>query len=375
MAFQGKPDAVKKNVWLATLLIATGWMGIGVSFGADIGEWSKMKGITPRRYVCSKTEDPPTIDGALNDDVWLNVPSTELFADIQGTGHTHPRYKTSVKMLWDDNNFYVAAQLQEPNVWATVTQRDAVIFQDNDFEVFIDPDGDNHDYYEFEINALNTLWDLLLDKPYKDGGKARNEWDLAGIVTAVQIQGSLNDPKDRDMGWTVEMAFPWKSLAEKAHRSCPPQEGDQWRVDFSRVEWHTTVKDGQYTKIPGRREDNWVWSPIGVVDMHRPEMWGYVQFTTAAPGKGKPVADLTEYGRSYLYQAYYAQRAFLAKNKRYALTIDELGLEKDFNPRHLAWPLTLQGLPDGGYRAMAEIRVPGGTERWYIRQDSKLWSE
>ena len=51
----------------------------------------------------------------------------------------------------------------------TLTEHDSVIFQDNDFEVFIDPDGDNHNYYEIEINALNTEWDLRLPKPYRDG--------------------------------------------------------------------------------------------------------------------------------------------------------------------------------------------------------------
>ena len=43
--------------------------------------------------------------------------------------------------------------------------------------MFIDPDGDNHLYYEFEINALNTVWDLLLPKPYRDGGPALNGWE------------------------------------------------------------------------------------------------------------------------------------------------------------------------------------------------------
>lgn len=335
-----------------------------------------MKHIAPRSYLCYRTETPPTIDGALNDVAWKNVPSTTSFVDIEGEGHTHPRHRTTVKMLWDDNFFYIAAELEEPNVWGTLTQRDSVIFQDNDFEVFIDPNGDNHDYYEFEINALNTVWDLFLDKPYRDGGKANNNWDLAGLETGVSVQGSINNPKDHDTGWTVEMAFPWKGLSEHAHRSCPPQEGDQWRINFSRVEWKMQTRDGQSVKVPGRREDNWVWSPTGVVDMHRPEMWGYVQFTTAPRNHGKLLPDLTAYGRSYLYQAYYAQRAFLTRHKRYAKTIGELGLEKDYNPRYLAWPLSLEDQPGGGYRAVAEIAIPGGgTERWYIRQDSKLWTE
>ena len=86
-------------------------------------------------------------------------------------------------MLYDDNYFYFAAELDEPHVWATLTDRDAVIYHDNDFEVFIDPDGDNHLYYELEINALGTEWDLLLVKPYRDGGPAINAWDIQGLQT------------------------------------------------------------------------------------------------------------------------------------------------------------------------------------------------
>ena len=95
-------------------------------------------------------------------------------------------------MLWDDDNFYVAAELEEPDVWATLIERDSVIFRDNDFEVFIDPDGDTHAYYELEVNALGTLWDLLLIKPYRDGGPAIHGWDIAGLQSAVDVRGTRN---------------------------------------------------------------------------------------------------------------------------------------------------------------------------------------
>ena len=97
-------------------------------------------------------------------------------------------------MLWDDDYFYFAAELMEDQIWATLTERDSVIFYDNDFEIFIDPDGDSHHYYEFEINALNTVWDLLLIKPYRDGALRLTAGILADFKTAVHIDGELNRP-------------------------------------------------------------------------------------------------------------------------------------------------------------------------------------
>jgi len=204
-----------------------------------------MNALTPEGYVCYRASSPIKVDGSLDAAAWQAVPWTRDFRDIEGDARPKPRFRTRAKMLWDDNNFYVAAQLEEPHVWGTNTQHDAVIFNDNDFEVFIDPDSDSHDYYEFEINALNTGWDLLLKKPYKDGGPALNEWEIAGLKTAVHVEGTLNNPTDTDTGWTVEIAFPWKALGEFARRTVPPAEGDQWRVNFSRVEWLTDIVDGQ----------------------------------------------------------------------------------------------------------------------------------
>src|SRR5438132_558705 len=143
----------------------------------------------PKGYVCYRASGPIQVDGRLDEASWQAVPWTDAFVDIEGDAKPRPRFRTRAKMLWDDQYFYVGAELEEPHVWGTLTQHDAVIFHDNDFEVFIDPNGDNHEYYEFEINALNTGWDLLLPRPYKDGGRAVNSWELPGLKTAVPIRG------------------------------------------------------------------------------------------------------------------------------------------------------------------------------------------
>lgn len=276
-------------------------------------------------------------------------------------------------MLWDDEYFYVGAELDEPQLWATLTQHDSVIFQDDDFEVFIDPNGDNHEYYELEINALGTGWDLLLPRPYKDGGRAVDRWEIAGLSSAVHLDGSLNDPSDTDRGWSVELAFPWHVLKELARREAPPRNGDQWRVNFSRVEWLLQVVDGRYRKVPDTKENNWVWSPQGVVDMHRPERWGYVQFSTARPGTESFQPDPTLKARRWLHEVYYAQREYRRSHQRWASSLQELGVAA---PSDVVLSGSAMEVTPNLFKASVELRLPGGkTQRWNIRQDALVWHE
>ncbi len=274
---------------------------------------------SPQLYVCYRALEPIAVDGRLTESSWQKAEETNPFVDIQGDLKPSPRFATRAKMLWDSTYFYIGAELEEPDVWGTLTERDAVIYHDNDFEVFIDPDGDTHEYYELELNALNTVWDLFLVKPYRDGGPAVNAWDIQGLKTAVAVRGTLNTPGDRDSGWSVEIAIPWKVLAECAHRPSPPNDGDQWRINFSRVEWQTDVNDGKYVKRPGP-EDNWVWSPQGLIAMHYPEMWGIVQFSTLAAGAGTAdyEYDHLDGARWALRIIYYAEHGFYRRHNTFS---------------------------------------------------------
>ena len=242
----------------------------------------------PRSYVCYRATRAPRLDGSLDDAAWRAAPWSAEFVDIEGAAKPAPRFRTRVKMLWDDRYLYVGAALQEPDVWGTITQRDAVIFHDNDFEMFIDPDGDAKQYAELEINALNTVWDLFLDVPYRDGGHADDAWNIDGLRSGVRAHGTLNRPTDVDSGWTVTLAIPWPSLARASHTAAAPRPGQRWRINYSRVEWRTTVVDSAYRKLPGLKEDNWVWSPQGVVDMHQPERWGLVEFSAERADRRAP---------------------------------------------------------------------------------------
>jgi len=323
----------------------------------------------PQTYRVPRATVAPVIDGRLDDPAWSRAPWTEAYVDISGPSYATPRFHTRGKMAWDDTHFYFAAELEEPHLWATYTERDSIVYHENDWEIFLDPDGDTHHYYELEINVLGTVWDLFLVKPYRDGGPALHEWDAPGLRTAVHADGTINDPSDEDRGWSIEVAWPWASFGGAAGTPSPPRPGDRWRVNFSRVQWHIRQARDTYTKMldpkTGKHaaENNWVWSPQGEVAMHMPEMWGIVEF--AADDATGPLPELTNDDRIRwtLRKAYYAQREFRDAHGRWARSIEEL-----------RFPPTVPPIRMDVMKTGFEIELPTGRGgELVIREDGRVF--
>lgn len=334
----------------------------------------------PRHYVAYRAPAKMKIDGDIAKKAWTNAAWTEDFVDIQGSSRPKPRYRTRAKMMWNDDYLYIAAEMEEPHAWATATRHDSIVYKDPDFEVFLSPIWDRTIYYELELNALNTTMDLMLDKPYKDGGQAHLGWDFKGLKTAVRLDGALNDPQRGSRGWTAEIAIPWTAIhefydvpGEKPDRSkrYRPTEGAQWRINFSRVEYETVVHAGSYTKEPGRPEDNWVWSPQGVIDMHRPERWGYVQFSERPLGTAHFIPDPSYAAREALFEVYYAVRHFresTPQSKRF----DDRALRARYASED-AFDLAIFDTPNL-FEAQISTRYPDGSlHRWAIDQSSRVF--
>lgn len=262
-------------------------------------------------YTAYRVDKPIQIDGHLDETSWQAAPRSPRFVDlISGQRTIHD---TRAAVLWDDEHLYVGFWVEEPHVAATLTQRDALIYTNNDVEVFI---AGRDAYYEFEINALGTIYEVFFiwEEAYERGSYAsipelkkthpgvrpfngvgfKNHprgprlgfwnWDFPGLQSAVHVEGTLNQDDDRDRGWTVELAFPWKGmkwLAQADGRSLPPREGDVWRIDFSRF--------NQYKEAsPAHDSGGWAWSAHRVWDSHVPECFPYIHFST------KPIPELAE---------------------------------------------------------------------------------
>ena len=334
-----------------------------------LGAISMVAQKTPHTYVAQNTTENITIDGKMDEPSWQKTSWSSNFIDIEGI--KKPTYETKFKMLWDDTNIYFFAELKEPHVWGTLKQKDTIIFYNNDFEIFLDPDGDTHNYYEFEMNALNTIWDLYLSKPYRNNGHITDGWDFKGIKTAVQVNGTLNNASDIDEGWSVEIAIPWSFNTAPGGKPHVPKN-ESWRINFSRVNWDFDHKDGHYSRKKDSSgkflpEYNWVWSPQEVINMHEPERWGYVYFNKDS-NKTEFTIPADEYIKWYMYELYRNLKNENSDRKKWTLKNGQLQHE----PKTIANEVIVAILEENNFGFDLWVKSPFTNNKLVIHTDGKF---
>lgn len=326
----------------------------------------------PPIYRCARAKGKPgRLDGDLTKPFWQTGEWIDDFHDIEGDSLPRPLKYTRAKVLWDDEALYVAAELIDDTIWATVENRDELIYIDNDFEVFLAPQTSSHRYFELEMNAMNSVWDLMMEKPSRDCVRRIIGWDIKGLESAVKVDGELNNPAANNRSWSLELKIPWFSLRECGKDECYPTHfapdlGEVWRMNFSRVEWKVDVVDGKYVKQKDENgvdlpEFNWVWAPTGVIDIHMPEMWGYLVFTEN--GEEHPLPLREDEIKLALRKLYYREHAFCCLEGKFSDDAKALigDLADQFSIRAYTTPSMFEGVAE----------VDG--EVWHIRQDGYVW--
>jgi hypothetical protein len=281
---------------------------------------------TPLQYTVFKTSEEIVIDGKSDEQAWAQAPWTPVFSDISTGQAPDEKHRARCKMLWGDNFLYVYAELTEPDIWASITKTDSPVFQDNALEMFISPGGGTYDYVEFQINAFGTTWDLFLPKPYRNGGAGLTSWDIKGLQKAVHLNGTINNPLDKDKGWSLELAVPFRSVVMNGSKN--PSNGTIWRMNFSRVQWQLDTLTEKYYRRKNEQgrvvsEQYYVWSPQGIINLHMPERWGYVLFSDSVSNKNF-LSEADEKLKLEAWKYYYLQQQFKSKNGKYASRIKRL---------------------------------------------------
>lgn len=118
--------------------------------------------------------------------------------------------------------------------------------------------------------------------------------------------------------------IPFRAITECLPGKRAPKAGEYYRMNFSRVQWTVDKEDGCYRKrtdpVTGNPlpEDNWVWAPTGVINIHYPELWGFVFFTDGQEEVGRAGSIPEDERRKWeLRKLYYAQQLYRDENGHY----------------------------------------------------------
>lgn len=314
-----------KSLSIVFIIIAPLFYGTANAQNNDI-DYNRLLQI-PLQYTVLRTTEKMVIDGKDNEKDWGKAPWTQVFTDIETGEQVNPEHEAKCKMLWDDDFLYLFVKFKERNLWASIRNHDAVVFQDNAFEMFLAPGGETYNYFEFQINAYGTVWDLFMPKPYRNGGIGLTSWDIKRLQKAVYLDGTLNNPADTDRSWSIELAVPFSSVLMNGSHN--PTIGTIWRMNFSRVQWDLDTLNGAYyrrkEKVTGKLfpEHYSVWSPQGIINLHYPERYGYVLFSDTSSTKSF-LSPEVEKLKLLLWKYYYLQQEFRKRNGEYAATLDQL---------------------------------------------------
>ncbi len=169
-----------------------------------------------------KTGIPIFIDGDLSETAWIDAFSVSL------TNSNGIEHQVKIKAVWDDEAIYMAYEINDSDLIASVISPDGVIWNEDSVEWGIDThnnggsiaDPDSHhmlpDDYHGIINILNTHY----DEQGTVSGLPSISWN-GTWESAVLINGTINDSLESDSGYTVEVKIPWSEIG---YSSAPDED-------------------------------------------------------------------------------------------------------------------------------------------------------
>lgn len=218
---------------------------------------------TVAEVECRRATGKIRIDGKLDEAAWGEARAIEDF--VVFWENRAAKTRTVARLLWDDEALYFAAEMEDADLYADITEKDGQTWLNDVFELFFKPHDDRLGYYEFQVNAAGTRLDMYLPSR-GSGGYAR--WAKAhrfGMQAAVHREGTLNDATDIDRGWTVEGRIPWTGFSPTGGR---PAAGDVWRAALCRYDYSVQFESPELSSI----------APLSQANFHRYEDYPRLRF-------------------------------------------------------------------------------------------------
>jgi hypothetical protein len=231
---------------------------------------SPASALVSRHAVCRWAAAPPVLDGKLDDPCWQKADAINRFAAFWKKA---PCPGTTAYLVWDDDALYYAATMTDRELRSHGTKRNDSLWDGDVFELFFKPSATKPEYYEFQANPRALVFEVYWPKRSAELGDF-TKLPLLGSKAVAALEGTLDQPGDRDERWTVEGRIPWSAFMPTGGR---PKAGDQWLFALCRYDYGPK----------GTEPVTMSSAPLTQSSFHRHEDFGKLEFE-AAPGKRSP---------------------------------------------------------------------------------------
>jgi hypothetical protein len=147
-----------------------------------------------------RTGRPPVVDGRDDDAGWADAPVVDQFLEYEPTTGATPRFRTELRVLYDDRAMYVLVRMHDPapdSILPLLSRRD-VRTQSDQIKLVIDAYRDGRTAFQFCLNPAGVKRDYYV---YNDGDEDVT-WD--GVWDGAARVDSL--------GWVAEYRIPFSQL-------------------------------------------------------------------------------------------------------------------------------------------------------------------
>ncbi|MEZ5038723.1 MAG: carbohydrate-binding family 9-like protein [Saprospiraceae bacterium] len=187
----------------------------------------------PASVKALRTDQPLKIDGLLDESIYKKAPRVYLKNSLSKDVTGDPAYETYAQVAYDDAFLYVAFSCNDQDIYSSFSKRDEHLWEEEAVEVFIDTDNEPNNYVELEVSPKNILYDSYIVDPAKIDVPETLKYNLKAIKTAVKLSGTVDNRKDKDKNWTVEMAIPFAEIAKDFNPDQLPLAN--WKINFYRI--------------------------------------------------------------------------------------------------------------------------------------------
>jgi hypothetical protein len=240
-------------------------VGLGVSRSGAERETRSEEALPAavRKAECRRAAGAIKIDGKLDEPAWSKAQKLTDYSCYWQKRKA--KTATTSRLLWDDDCVYFAGEMEDADVFAVVTEPNGETWNDDVFELFFKPRQDRHGYYEFQVNAANTPFQMYLPSRGSGGFHRFRKAGALGLESAVVVKGTLNKYEDKDEGWTVEGRIPWTAFKATGGR---PAASDVWRFALCRYDYSVAHESPDLTST----------APLTWANFHQYEDYGELTF-------------------------------------------------------------------------------------------------